>query len=143
MFDHSSKIPITGDPLTDILRGLRLDGVEYGHGIEGALGHPVPGSSSSTVSLHRSQKLLVVAAVRRVGGTQGRRCRAAAAWRSTCPGERTGRQGLADPRLRGRRGRKDVYFMSNEEMCGKDCRPERFILRPHVFQSRRLALCSA
>jgi len=30
MFDHSSKIPITGDPLTDILRGLRLDGAEYG-----------------------------------------------------------------------------------------------------------------
>ncbi|TPL04372.1 MULTISPECIES: AraC family transcriptional regulator [unclassified Mesorhizobium] len=30
MFDRSSKIPVTGDPLTDILRGLRLDGVEYG-----------------------------------------------------------------------------------------------------------------
>ncbi|TIP69227.1 MAG: AraC family transcriptional regulator, partial [Mesorhizobium sp.] len=30
MLDHSSKVPVTGDPLTDILRGLRLDGVEYG-----------------------------------------------------------------------------------------------------------------
>jgi AraC-like DNA-binding protein len=30
MLDRSSKLPITGDPLTDILRGLRLDGVEYG-----------------------------------------------------------------------------------------------------------------
>jgi AraC-like DNA-binding protein len=30
MLDRSSKVPITGDPLTDILRGLRLDGVEYG-----------------------------------------------------------------------------------------------------------------
>jgi len=30
MLDRSSKFPITGDPLTDILRGLRLDGVEYG-----------------------------------------------------------------------------------------------------------------
>ena len=29
MLDRSSKFPITGDPLTDILRGLRLDGVEY------------------------------------------------------------------------------------------------------------------
>lgn len=29
MLDHSSKIPTTGDPLTDILRGLRLDGVDY------------------------------------------------------------------------------------------------------------------
>ena len=25
MLDHSSKVPVTGDPLTDILRGLRLD----------------------------------------------------------------------------------------------------------------------
>ena len=30
MHDNSSKIPVTGDPLTDILRGLRLDGAEYG-----------------------------------------------------------------------------------------------------------------
>lgn len=30
MNDLSSKFPVTGDPLTDILRGLRLDGVEYG-----------------------------------------------------------------------------------------------------------------
>lgn len=30
MLDRSSKLPLTGDPLTDILRGLRLDGVEYG-----------------------------------------------------------------------------------------------------------------
>lgn len=30
MNDHSSKSFVTGDPLTDILRGLRLDGVEYG-----------------------------------------------------------------------------------------------------------------
>ncbi|WP_404925432.1 AraC family transcriptional regulator [Mesorhizobium sp. ORM16] len=29
MFDRSSKISTTGDPLTDILRGLRLDGVDY------------------------------------------------------------------------------------------------------------------
>jgi AraC-like DNA-binding protein len=30
MNDYSSKYLVTGDPLTDILRGLRLDGVEYG-----------------------------------------------------------------------------------------------------------------
>lgn len=32
MLDHSSKsdIPPSGDPLTDMLQGLRLDGVEYG-----------------------------------------------------------------------------------------------------------------
>jgi AraC-like DNA-binding protein len=30
MLDRSSKLPLTGDPLTDILRGLRLEGVEYG-----------------------------------------------------------------------------------------------------------------
>jgi AraC-like DNA-binding protein len=30
MLDRSSKLPITGDPLTDILRGLRLEGVRYG-----------------------------------------------------------------------------------------------------------------
>ena len=30
MLDRSSKLPVTGDPLTDILRGLRLDGVDYG-----------------------------------------------------------------------------------------------------------------
>ena len=32
MLDRSSKLPIKGDPLTDILRGLRLEGVEYGRG---------------------------------------------------------------------------------------------------------------
>lgn len=30
MLDRSSKLPITGDPLTDILRGLRLEGVRHG-----------------------------------------------------------------------------------------------------------------
>src|SRR5262249_43137905 len=30
MLDRSSKRPEPGDPLTDMLRGLRLDGVDYG-----------------------------------------------------------------------------------------------------------------
>jgi AraC-like DNA-binding protein len=109
MHDHSSKPAATAasDHLTDMLRGLRLDGVEYGRcEMTAPWAIAVPAAEGRALLLHREARLLAADAVEGMARTARWRCGAAAARRRACARQRARCRGLSagelpDPKVCG------------------------------------------
>ena len=83
MLDRSSKpVPADSDPLSEMLRGLRLDGVDYGRcEMAAPWGIVFPAAACRAVPFHRPAKMLAADARQGMDRSSIRRCRAAAARR--------------------------------------------------------------